>query len=54
LKIAICDDEENVRNLIKTMILENKTDVTIDEFEDGSEIEKADVFQYDIFFLMCR
>jgi two-component system LytT family response regulator/two-component system response regulator LytT len=51
LKIAICDDEENVRTLIKTMILENKTEVTIDEFEDGCEIEKADVFQYDIVFL---
>jgi two-component system LytT family response regulator/two-component system response regulator LytT len=51
LKIAICDDEENVRTLIKTMISENKTDVTIDEFEDGSELEKVDVFQYDIVFL---
>jgi DNA-binding LytR/AlgR family response regulator len=51
VKIAICDDEENVRTLIKTMILESKTDVTIDEFEDGCELEKADVFQYDIVFL---
>jgi two-component SAPR family response regulator len=48
---TVYDDEENVRNLIKNMILENKMDVIIDEFEDGCELEKADVFEYDIIFL---
>jgi two-component system LytT family response regulator/two-component system response regulator LytT len=51
VKIAICDDEEKVRSLIKTMILENTTAVRIDEFEDGCELEKVDVFAYDIVFL---
>jgi two-component system LytT family response regulator/two-component system response regulator LytT len=33
------------------MILEQKTEVIIDEFDDGSELEKTNVFQYDIVFL---
>lgn len=51
LKIAICDDEANVRCLLKHMILEREPDAAISEFEDGSQLEHADVFQYDILFL---
>lgn len=51
MKIAICDEETNVRILIKNMILEKKAEVQIEEFEDGRDMEEADALQYDIIFL---
>jgi two-component system LytT family response regulator/two-component system response regulator LytT len=51
MQIAVCDDEPNVRILIKNMILTSEPSAEITEFDNGQELEISDVFQYDIIFM---
>ena len=55
MNIAVCDDEENVRCLIKKLIEEQTKDCRIKEFSSGGELlrfwRQEDREQIDILFL---
>lgn len=56
MRIAICDDETNIRELIGNMITDvaeyvRLEELQLKEFEDGEELLEEDFFKYDIIFL---
>lgn len=50
MKIAICDDEANIRNLLRQKIAERPEDANITEFSDGSGL-LASKDNFDVIFL---
>ena len=50
MKIAICDDEKQLRSILRQKIAANSGDIKITEFSDGSELISSKE-RFDIIFL---
>ena len=56
MKIAICDDEKQLRSILRQKIAANSGDIKITEFSDGSELisskERFDIIFLDILIIL--